>query len=304
MEPVIEENNINVVDIFQKYCQKLNIPFNIESKVNPYDDTTLFCPAGMQQFKPMFKDVGVTDYTTANVQSCIRVNDYDEIGDGTHLIYFNMIGLFSFRHLSVPEAINFWTNFIENELNLTIGHVTIHPDKLDEWSIYYQDDDKNVKYKIIPDEECTWSDGNGQEAYCTEFYIDDIEIGNIVNPMGDCIDAGFGLERLDMLVNKHKYVDKGELMKEAIRKIVNSGYVPGYKEQGYILRKLLRDLYKYGYNVDNDDPIYNIYMDEVNRQNGMLDKYNKMKDTKKGRNKTRKWWYETQGVDLDLLGIQ
>ena len=28
-----------------------------------------------------------------------------------------------------------------------------------------------------------------------------------------------------------------------------------------------------------------------------------MIDTKKGRNKTKKWWYETHGIDLDLLGL-
>ena len=30
---------------------------------------------------------------------------------------------------------------------------------------------------------------------------EDREIGNIVNPLGTCIDVGFGLERLDMIVH-------------------------------------------------------------------------------------------------------
>jgi alanyl-tRNA synthetase len=28
----------------------------MDDNVRSYDETTLFCPAGMQQFKPLFKD--------------------------------------------------------------------------------------------------------------------------------------------------------------------------------------------------------------------------------------------------------
>lgn len=291
----------NIYQKYEDYCKSKGIPYQLNDKVNLYNETTLFCPAGMQQFKEDFQNESIKDKTIANVQSCLRVNDYDEIGDGTHLIYFNMIGLFSFRQMSLKEAIDFWTGFIEDELKLKLDYVTIHPDKLDDWSSLY-----DKKYTIKPDEECTWSDGTSETAYCTEFYINNIEIGNIVNPKGNCIDAGFGLERLDMLVNKHEsiYHDREFLLKEAVQKIIESGYKPSYTSQGYILRKILRDLYKMGKTVEESHPIYSYYKSEIDRQKNMKTKYLTMKDTKKGRNKSKQWWFDTHGVDLNCLDLE
>lgn len=289
---------INILNIFENHCQKYKIPFQSDLDVKPYNESTLFCPAGMQQFKKMFQDKSVTGKTIANVQSCIRLNDYEEIGDGTHLMHFDMLGLFSFRHMSLKQAINFWLSFIETGLNIKIDYVTIHPDKIEEWSPLYEG-----KYKIQEDVECTWSDGDSDMAYCTEFYVDDIEIGNIVNPSNDCIDAGFGLERLNMIVNKVEYNDKCELFKNAIRKIIKSGYKPAQNKQGYILRKLLRDIYKFKYEVNENDIIFPYYESECRRQKKMKIKYEKMKDSKKNQNKSKEWWFDTHGIDFELLEI-
>jgi len=239
---------INVKLRFQQHCQQYGINFQVDDNVKPYDDTTLFCTAGMQQFKTIFNNESCMNKTIANVQSCVRLNDCDEVGDGTHLIYFNMLGLFSFRDWSLMQAIQFWTSFIEDNLKLEIDYVTIHPDKIDVWSPLYYD-----KYQIKEDPDCTWSDGETEKAYCTEFYIDNIEIGNIVNPRGNCIDAGFGLERLESLVNKISLNDKSKIYKETIIKIIESGYKPGYTKQGYILRKLLRNYYKMGLTMDEHE---------------------------------------------------
>jgi alanyl-tRNA synthetase len=81
----------------------------VDDSVKPYDDTTLFCPAGMQQFKDKFKNPDNT--SIANSQSCIRLQDLDEIGDGSHLLYFNMLGLFSFGELTMQQTIHFWMKF-------------------------------------------------------------------------------------------------------------------------------------------------------------------------------------------------
>ena len=64
----------------------------------------------MQQFKSKFKDTNFKG-TLSNIQSCLRLNDLDEIGDGSHLLYFNMIGLFSFRELTVTQTIDIWMEF-------------------------------------------------------------------------------------------------------------------------------------------------------------------------------------------------
>jgi alanyl-tRNA synthetase len=201
---------MSIEQSFKEYCQSFNIPFQLDKNVKSYNDSTLFCPAGMQQFTEQFKDENYIG-TLANVQSCIRMNDFDEINDSTHLLYFDMLGLFSFRDWSIKKAIDFWIGFI-NKLGLKLSYVTIHPDKYEEWKDYY----KEYNIVIKKDQECTWSDV-GNWSYCTEFYINDIEIGNIVNPYGTSIDAGFGKDRLDMILYNIRYT-KIEILKNTIEK--------------------------------------------------------------------------------------
>lgn len=267
---------------YKDFCESKRISFEIEGSVSPYDNTTLFCPAGMQKFKDKFD----SDYvgTISNIQPCIRVNDIDEIGDGSHLLYFNMMGLFSFRKMSLKESIDFWVEFL-NKIGVEIHYVTIHPDKIVEWSKYYLE----YGFEIKEDIDCIWSDGV-IGGYCTEFYHNDIEIGNIVNTMGDCIDVGFGLERLDSIVNSNNK-SKQEILKETIEKILDSGYYPSNKEQGYVLRKLLRTLCKTGFEWDNE-----FYLKELKRQQKTISKYNKLKN--KHKDKSKEWWFSTHGIDI------
>lgn len=253
--------------------------------ISSYDDTTLFCPAGMQQFKSNYKDLNCRG-TLSNVQSCLRLNDIDEIGDGSHLLYFNMIGLFSFRELTVPQTIDLWMDFL-NRIGIKPDYITIHPDKED-WRDWYKNYDVEVRY----DEGCKWSDGE-IGGYCTEFYKNDIEIGNIVNTSGDCIDVGFGLERLELILTG-KTKTKEETIKETVMKIIESGFKPSYVKQGYILRKLLRICYKEGIRIE-----HSFFDDEVKRQERNISKWNKLKE--KHKDKSKEWWWETMGIDLDLM---
>ncbi len=240
----------------------------------------------MQQFKSKFKSTETG--TIGNVQSCIRLNDIDEIGDGTHLLYFNMIGLFSFRELTVKQSIDFWFEFLQ-VIGLKPDHVTIHPEKLNDWSVFYKEYDVEIR----PDVDCVWSDGS-IGGFCTEFYIDGVEIGNIVNPLGTCIDVGFGLERLEMFTSEKTHEDKNSILVETIDKIIKSGYKPSNLKQGYVLRRLLRQLYK------SDGSIDHIFFEqEVKRQKDIFNRYIKLKD--KHKDKPKDWWYSTHGINIDEL---
>lgn len=278
---------VDIRSAYYNFCISKNINFRNETSVASYDDTTLFCPAGMQQFKTKFNDKEYKG-TIANIQPCIRLNDINEIGDGTHLLYFNMIGLFSFRELTVKDAIDFWMSFLI-EINAKPDTITIHPDKFSEWSQYYRE--YNVDIRL--DDDCKWSDGE-IGGYCTEFYINNIEIGNIVNPLGDCIDVGFGLERLNLIVNGGDNTDKNSVLKETILKIIDSGFKPFNLKQGYVLRKLLRQLYKNGGDIEHE-----YFKDEILRQDKIIERYNKLKH--RYQDKSKEWWYDTHGVDLDLI---
>lgn len=242
----------------------------------------------MQQFRHLFKDVN-HEGTISNIQSCLRLNDVNEIGDGSHLLYFNMIGLFSFRDMTVKESIDFWMKFLLR-INLIPDYVTIHPDKL-EWKELY----KEYNVEVREDINCIWCDGVDISGYCTEFYIDDIEIGNIVNPLGTCIDCGFGLERIEMILNNDRK-SKEETLRETVLKIVESGFTPTYNKQGSILRKLLRVCY-----LDKIEINHQYYYDEIIRQEKIIEKYNRMKIKPKFKDKDKDWWFNTVGIDLDLL---
>lgn len=238
----------------------------------------------MQQFKKQFSDTSYFN-TFSNLQSCLRVNDLLEIGDGSHLLYFNMIGTFSFRQWTVQETIDFWTSFL-NKINVKVDYVTIHPDKFDEWSKYYKD------VEIRKDVECTWTDGE-IGGYCTEFYSNNVEIGNIVNPLGTCIDVGFGLERLNYILTGH--IDSKEtVLKNSVLKIIESGYLPSNKGPGYVLKKLLRQMVKENIQFDNE-----IYQSERKRQEVLKIKYERLKE--RFSHMPKEWWFDTHGIDLDFL---
>ena len=278
---------MNIIEKYKQYCLSKNIQFDIVDKVNSYDDTTIFCPAGMQKFRNKFNDLNYFG-TQANVQSCIRMNDFNEIGDGTHLLYFDMIGLFSFRQMSIEEAIDFWCGFIYYILKLKIDYTTIHKDKYDEWKEYYTK--WNIPTRIS--EDCVWSDGV-IGGYCTEFFINDVEIGNIVNPLGTCVDVGFGLQRIEIFIN-NKIINKEETLKDSIIKIINSGFIPSNTKGGYVLRKLLRESYKLNIIIDHQ-----FYNDEIQRQNKIIERYNRLKDKHVGM--PSEWWYDTHGIKIDDL---
>lgn len=276
---------MNIIEEYKQFCEERNIFFSIENKVNPYDDTTLFCPAGMQKFKCQFNDNNYKN-TVSNVQACIRMNDFEEIGDLSHLLYFNMIGLFSFREMTIEDTIIFWVTFLKR-IGITPDYVTIHSDRK-EWLKYYSL--LGINDVRIDDENCRWSDGE-IGGYCTEFFVDDIEIGNIVNPLDNCIDVGFGLERLEIFVNDKK-INKIETLKDTALKIIESGYTPSNLKQGYVLRKILREIYKCGEVLEHE-----FFNNEIERQNKILERYNRLKD--KHSNKSKEWWYETHGISLD-----
>lgn len=227
---------MDILEEYRLYCLEKDVTFSLHDSVRPHDETTLFCPAGMQRYKKVFKDEAHTG-TIANVQSCVRLNDIDLIGDGTHLIHFRMLGLFSFREWDVKRAIDFWMEFIVGRLGIKLTHVDVHPST--EWAHHYGPYGVEVRLN----EECTWSDA-GIGGYCTEFFVGDVEIGNIVNPLGTCIDVGFGLERLETIVNGTTPMTARECLTDAIDVLQRSGFKPSNVGQGFILNKLMRRLEK------------------------------------------------------------
>ncbi|MEJ0002268.1 MAG: alanine--tRNA ligase [bacterium] len=264
------------------------------SLVPENDPSVLFTTAGMQQFKPYYTGAKnpEADFNSKNVttvQKCVRTGDIDEVGDDTHLTFFEMLGNFSFGGYWKKEAIAYAHEFITKELGLAIDYVSIFKD--DESGIPADEEsreiwksiDSNLTVTEHKKEDNFWGP-TGDEGPCgptTEIYINGVEIWNIVfneyyktkegqyTPLETKgIDTGMGLERLLVQagagVNNVYETDLFDPVLEILKKLslggeyheqnarivadhvrtsimlVSDGVLPSNKDQGYILRRLIR----------------------------------------------------------------
>lgn len=288
---------MKVVQEFIKYFESKSHTIVKSSSLLPDgDNSVLLTTAGMQQFKPYYLGKpSPYGNRVASIQKCIRVDDIEEVGDNTHLTFFEMLGNFSFNYNSgkgsyfKAEAIRFGYEFIAEYLNLQIDYVTIFAGddispKDTESQQIWQDlfKEKNVKIDIreYGRADNFWGP-TGSEGPCgptTEIYVNDVEIWNIVfnqyysnldkslvNLENQGIDTGGGLERIltyyegvDSMYDTTYFrpildqakdflpdlpLEKQRMILDHIRAslfLIADGVLPSNKEQGYILRRLLR----------------------------------------------------------------
>jgi alanyl-tRNA synthetase len=227
---------------FLKFFENRGHKIIPSSSLIPNDESVLFTTAGMQQFKPYYlkgelaeRDFGVKNVTS--IQKCVRTGDIDEVGDNTHLTFFEMLGNFSFGGYGRKEAIEYAYEFITKEMNLNISYVTVF--KGDE-NVPKDKESENVWKKLgvkeIREEgsDVFWGPtgdsgpcGPTTEIYCRNASGEDVEIWNIVFNEYFCdgsrekldygeatlkklpvlgIDTGMGFERLVSIVQKKESV--------------------------------------------------------------------------------------------------
>ncbi|MBD3331109.1 alanine--tRNA ligase [Candidatus Peregrinibacteria bacterium] len=93
------------------------------------DPTVLFTTAGMHPLVPFLMGESHPSGTRlVNVQKCIRTDDIDEVGDDTHLTFFEMLGNWSlgdyFKELAIEMSFKFLTSSLES------GGLGFGPDRL------------------------------------------------------------------------------------------------------------------------------------------------------------------------------
>ncbi len=219
------------------------------------DISVLFTTAGMQQFKPYYTNPGDAEKdfggkNTVSVQKCVRTGDIDEVGDATHLTFFEMLGNFSFGGYGRKEAITYAHDFIKKELGLEISYVTFYKGE----GVVPRDEESEKIWKELgvadireDGKDVFWGPtgdsgpcGPTTEIYCKNATGQDVEIWNIVfneyfagssrekldkgeatlkklDTLG--IDTGMGLERLLATVQKKESVFDTDLFTEIFGKI-------------------------------------------------------------------------------------
>ncbi len=226
------------------------------SSLIPDDPSVLLTTAGMQQFKKYYtgeadaqKDFG--SLSTASAQKSFRTSDIDEVGDESHLTFFEMLGNFSFGGYFKKEAITWAHEFITKVMNLPISYVTIFqgsdsvPKDEESREIW-----KNLGVTDIREEgmdDVFWGPtgtsgpcGPTTEIYCRNAKGQDVEIWNIVfnqffctgsrdqlmnggatlTPLGTPgIDTGMGLERLVMIVQNKSTIFDTDLFLDIISQL-------------------------------------------------------------------------------------
>lgn len=124
----MEANEIR--KLFLDFFKKNGHAIVNSSSLIPDDPSVLLTTAGMQQFKRYYtleldakKDFG--SLSAASIQKCFRTSDIEEVGDATHLTFFEMLGNFSFGGYFKREAITLAHEFITQVLQLPIAYVTV-----------------------------------------------------------------------------------------------------------------------------------------------------------------------------------
>ena len=152
------------------------------AKLIPHDPTVLFTVAGMVPFKNYFTGDEVAPYKRAvTVQKCARAggkhNDLDDVGrTARHLVFFEMLGNFSFGDYFKSDAIPFAWDFVTNTLGFDPERlwVTVH-DSDDEAEEIWLDVAKIPAARIqrMGDKDNFWQMGEtGPCGPCSEIYFD------------------------------------------------------------------------------------------------------------------------------------
>ncbi|MBI5401353.1 alanine--tRNA ligase [Candidatus Wolfebacteria bacterium] len=236
-------NHVELRKSFLEFFESKGHKIVPSSSLLPDDPSVLLTTAGMQQFKKYYtgelnaiKDFG--SRRTASIQKCFRTSDIEEIGDKSHLSFFEMLGNFSFGPVGSDDpddfekdgyfkrsAIHWAYEYITDILEISPEriHVTVFegdseaPFDEDSYKIW-RDEIRIPENKILKGSRADnfWGP-TGAEGPCgptTEIYVDGIEIWNLVfneyykeksgffrklDKLG--VDTGMGLERLLSVLN-------------------------------------------------------------------------------------------------------
>jgi len=90
------------------------------------DPTVLFTTAGMHPLVPyLLGEKHPAGKRLVNVQKCVRTGDIDEVGDDTHLTFFEMLGNWSLGDYSKDESISMSYDFLTKSLHIPSDRLAV-----------------------------------------------------------------------------------------------------------------------------------------------------------------------------------
>lgn len=287
-----EDVRKSFLEFFEKKGHKI-VP---SSSLLSDDPSVLLTTAGMQQFKPYYSGKAdpmksphpslggnpIGSKNTVSIQKSFRTSDIEEVGDKTHLTFFEMLGNFSFDGYFKEMAIQYAYEYF-NEIGIEIDFVTVFQgDK----EIPYDEESEKIWKKLgireirqYGKEDNFWgpTGAEGPCGPCTEIYVNGVEVWNIVfneyykseegykkmDKVG--VDTGMGFERLAVALQEKDNIFETDLFLPIMDKIegefdleqkriiadhlrgsvflLSDGVLPSNKEAGYILRRLIRRVF-------------------------------------------------------------
>ena len=292
------------------------------------DPSVLFTTAGMHPLVPyLLGEKHPSGNRLTDHQKCLRTGDIDEVGDASHLTFFEMMGNWSLNDYFKTESIGFSHEFLTKVLNIPQEKISVTvfggdeevPKDLDSYNAW-----KALGY---PDERihfCSrkdnWWGPAGETGPCgpdTEIFYDmgKPKCGDSCGPTCNCgkyveiwnnvfmeynkqkdgsyvkmnihnVDTGLGLERVLCILNGEKSVYDTEIFKpimqgleeatgvkisednlrifrilaDHLRAITfilgdDKGVSPSNVDQGYVLRRLIRRVYRHLKSLCNPDGV-------------------------------------------------
>ncbi|MBT3273914.1 MAG: alanine--tRNA ligase [Spirochaetales bacterium] len=166
------------------FLSKNHIEITGQSLVPENDPTVLFTTAGMHPLVPYLlgeihpAGVRLTDY-----QKCIRTGDIDEVGDSSHLTFFEMLGNWSLGDYFKEIAITMSYEFLTDEKYLGISpdslSVTVFagdenaPVDVESGDVWRSLGIPEERIYFLPAEDNWWGlAGGGPCGPCTEMFVD------------------------------------------------------------------------------------------------------------------------------------
>jgi len=232
-----EDLRTKFVDFFVGKTHKLLPPASL---IPENDPSVLLTTAGMQQFKGYYiNPEQAPAKNIVTVQPCFRTSDIDLVGDNTHLTFFEMLGNFSFGGYFKEKAIKMAYEFLTDVLNIEPKRIKCSIFKGDKLNPRDKEsaeilEKMGLEYEEFSRKENFWGP-TGDEGPCgptVEFYIDDIEVWNLVfneyykEKDGSYrkletpgVDTGMGLERMLVVINGLKDVYETDVFVPIIKKI-------------------------------------------------------------------------------------